>query len=78
MLKSRNETEGLILRMAKICETLLEQSHTEAPETLEFKLFQPRETFSFRAPTSIAGSWMIGLLSLEFYNFTFNKNTRKY
>ena len=58
--------------MTKNCETFIEQTHRRAEETLEFKLTRPKKTFLFNLPTSIEGSWMIGLTSLEEYNSTFN------
>ena len=47
---------------------VIKQTHTKPQETIEFKLTQARETFSFKTPTSNEGSWMIGLTSLEIYN----------
>ena len=65
MIRPRNETEGLLLSITKNCETLMQQTHGKAEETLEFKLTQPREISSFKPPISIEGFWMIGLKSLE-------------
>ena len=33
---------------------------------------RPKETFHFKPPTSLEGSWMIGLTDLEAYNSIFN------
>ena len=56
----------------KICETLIEQTHRKAEETLEFKLIQSKQTFHFKPPIPIEGSWMIRLTDLEVYNSIFN------
>ena len=75
MIRLGNETEVSLLSITKNCETLIKQTHRKPKETLEFKIKRPRQTFFFRAPTSIEGSWMIRLTSLEVYNSIFNKNT---
>ena len=58
--------------LPKNCETLIEQTHRKAEETLEFKLNKSKETFHFKPPISIEGSWKIGLTDLEVYNSIFN------
>ena len=35
MIRPKNETEELLLSKTKICETLIEQTHRQAEETLE-------------------------------------------
>ena len=72
MIQPKNETEDLLLSITKNDETLTERTHTKPEETLEIKHTRPRETFLFNPPTSIEGSWMIGLMSLEVYNSIFN------
>ena len=72
MIRPKNETEDLLLSIAKNCETLIHQTHTKLEETLKFKLIKPRETFHFNPPILIEGSWMIGLTILEVYNSIFN------
>ena len=72
LVRPKNETEDLLLSINKNCETLIKQTQTKAQETLEFKLTQSRETFSFTPPISIEGCWMIGLTGLEVYNSLFN------
>ena len=67
MIRPKNETENLLLSIAKNCETLIHQTHTKPEETLKFKLIKPRETFHFNPPILIEGSWMIGLTILELY-----------
>ena len=58
--------------LIKNCETLIEQTHRKAEETLEFKMIKPRETFHFKPPIQVKGDWMIGLTNLEVYNSIFN------
>ena len=72
MIRPKNETENLLLSNTKNCETLIEQTHRKAEETLEFKMIKPRETFHFKPPIQVKGDWMIGLTDLEVYNSIFN------
>ena len=72
MIRPKNETEDLLLSITKICETLIEQTHRKAEETLEFKMTKPKETFHFKPPIQVKSDWMIGLTDLEVYNSTFN------
>ena len=72
MIRPKNETEDLLLSKTKNCETLIEQTHRKAEETLEFKMKISRETFHFSQPIQIQGNWMIGLTDLEVYNSIFN------
>ena len=72
MMTPKNETEDLILSITKNGETLIEQTHRKAEETLEFKMVKSRETFHFIPPIQVKGDWMIGLVDLEVYNSIFN------
>ena len=72
MIRPKNETEDLLLSITKNCETLIEQTHRKAEETLEFKMIKPRETFHFKPPIQVKGDWMIGLTDVELYNSIFN------
>ena len=72
MIRPKNETEDLLLSITKNCETLIDQTHRKAEETLEFKMIKPRETFHFKPPIQVKGDWMIGLTDLEVYNSIFN------
>ena len=38
MIPTKNETEDILISIAENCETLFEQTHTKAEETLKFKL----------------------------------------
>ena len=73
MIRPQNQTEDLLLSITKNCQTLIEQTHRKA-ETLKFKMTKPKETFPFKPPISIEGSWMIGLTDLQVYNSIFNKS----
>ena len=72
MIRPKNETEDLLLSITKNCETLIEQTHRKAEETLEFKMIEPKEAFHFKPPIQVKGDWMIGLTDLEVYNSIFN------
>ena len=72
MIRPENQTEDLLLSITKNCETLIDQTHRKAEETLEFKMIKPRETFHFTPPIQVKGDWMIGLVDLEVYNSIFN------
>ena len=72
MIRPKNQTEDLLLSITKNCETLIEQTHRKAEETLEFKMNKPKEIFHFKPQIRIDGNWMIGLTDLEVYNSIFN------
>ena len=72
MIRTKNETEGLLLSITKNCETLIEQTHRKQEETLEFKMAKPREMFHFTPPMEIIEDWMLGLVDLEVNNSIFN------
>ena len=72
MIRPKNETEDLLLSITKNCETLFDQTHRKAEETLEFNMTKPKETFHFKPPIKIQGDWMLGLVNLEVYNSIFN------
>ena len=72
MIRPKNETENLLLSITKNCETLIDQTHRKAEETLEFKMNKSREIFLFKTPSQVKGDWMIGLIDLEVYNSNFN------
>ena len=75
MIPPKNETEHLLLPIAKNCETLVKKTHTNAQEMLEFKMIKPRETFHFNPLIQIKCDWMIGLTDLEVNNSISNINT---
>ena len=47
MIQPKNETESLLMSATKNCETLIEQTHRKAEETMEFKMNESREIFHF-------------------------------
>ena len=71
-IRPKNVTEDLLLSITKKCQTLIDQTHKKAEETLELKIIQSKQTFHFKQPIPIDGSWMLGLTSLEVYNSIFN------
>ena len=73
MIRPKNEKEDLLLSKTKNSEMLIKQTHRKPEETLDFKMIKPRETFHFRPPIQIQGSWMIGLTDLEVHISIFNK-----
>ena len=72
MIRPKNETENLLLSITKNCETLIEQTHRKAEETLELKMIKPRETFHFKPPIQVKVDCLIGLVDLEVYKSIFN------
>ena len=72
MIRPKNQTEDLLLSITKNCETINQQTHTKAQETLEFKTTKPREPFHFNPPIQVKGDWMLGLTDLKVYNSIFN------
>ena len=72
MIHPKNETEDLLLSITKNCETLIDQTHKKAEETLKFKMIKPKETFHFNPSIQVKENWMLGLIDLEVYNSIFN------
>ena len=72
MSQPKNQTEDLLISITKNSETLIEQTHRKAKETLDFKLTKPRETFHFIPPVQVKEDWMLGLVDLEVYKSMFN------
>ena len=72
MIRPKTQTEDFLLSITKNCETLIEQTHRKAEETVEFKMNKSKETFHFKTPIQVKGDWMIGLTDLEVYNSIFN------
>ena len=71
MIKPKNEKD-LLLSITKNCEMVIKQTYRKPEEALEFEMAKPKETFHFKPPIPIEGSWMIGLTDLEVYNSIFN------
>ena len=74
MIRPENETEGLLKSFTKNCETLFNQTPTWSRETFEFKLTQPKQTFSHTPFNNLGldSNWMLGLTSLKVYNCIHN------
>ena len=77
MVRPKNQTEVLIISKTKNCETLVDQTHRKAEETLELKMTTPKEIFRFKSPIQIKANWMIGLPDLDVYNSIFNITEEK-
>ena len=77
MIRPKNETQDLLISISKNCQTLIEQTHRKAEETLEFKMSRSKQTFHFKPPIQVKGDWMIGLVDLEVYISIFNITEKK-
>ena len=75
MIRPKTKTENILLSSTKNSETLFEQTHRKAEETLEFKMIKPRETIHFNSPVQYEEDGMIGLTDSEVYNSLFIINT---
>ena len=71
-IRPKNQTKDSLLSITINCETLIDQTHRKAEESLEFKMIKPGETFHFKPQIQVKGDWMIGLVDLEVYNSIFN------
>ena len=69
MIKHKNETKKLLLTLTKDCETLINQIHTKAEETFEYKMIQSEQKFDFKPPIPTEVSWMIGITDLSAFLF---------
>ena len=65
MIQPKTEIKDLLLSITKNCETLIQQTHKKAEETLEYKMIKPRKIYHFKPPIPIQGSWMIELINLK-------------
>ena len=70
-IQPKTETEALLLSITKNCQTLIEQTHRKAEETLDFKMIISKETFHFKPSIQNRGDWLQGLIDLEVYNSVF-------
>ena len=78
MLRPKIETEDFLLLVFEDWENFYSRNSLETTETLEIRLTQAREIFSFN-PSNILGvefKWIIGLKNFEVYDFIF-KTTEK-
>ena len=66
----------LLLLIKKHTDTLIEQTRTKPQETLEFKMNNQMQTFSFNPPINLLeeGKWLLAVSSFECTNSVFNIN----
>ena len=64
----------ILLLVEKHTDTLIEQTKTKPQETFQFKLTQPKETFSFNPPINLyrEGNWLFAVTAFEAINSVFN------
>ena len=64
----------LLILIKKHTDTLIEQTKTKPQETLEFKMINQMQTFSFNPPINLVeeGKWLLAVSSLECTNSVFN------
>ena len=64
----------MLLLIKKHSNTLIEQTKTKPQETLEFKMNEQMQTFSFNPPINLIekGKWLLGVSSFECTNSVFN------
>ena len=64
----------LLLLIKKHTDTLIEQTKTRAQETLEYKMDEQMQTFSFNPPINLfeEGKWLLAVSSFECTNSVFN------
>ena len=64
----------LLLLIKKHTDTLIEQTKTKPQETLEFKMIQSKQTFSFNPPINLVeeGKWLLAVSLFDCTNSVFN------
>ena len=67
-----DKKESLLLNIAKSNQEIIGNTHSKPQETLEFKMTEEKESFSFDVPLELNEQWMIGVTSLEVYNTVYN------
>ena len=67
-----DKKESLLLSIAKSNQEIVENTHSEPQETLEFKMTKQNESFSSDVPLNLEEKWMMGVTSLEVYNTLYN------
>ena len=57
----------LLLLMKKHRDTLIDQTKTKPQETLEFKMYNQMQPFSFNPPINLVeeGKWLLGMTSFD-------------
>ena len=67
-----DKKEYLLLSIAKSNQEIVENTHSKPQKTLEFKMNEQKESFSFDIPLDLPEKWMMGVTSLEVYNTIYN------
>ena len=64
----------LLILIKKHTDTLIEQTKTKPQETLEFKMNEQMQTFSYNPPINLVeeGKWLLAVSSSECTNSVFN------
>ena len=64
----------LLLLIKKDTDTLIDQTKTKSQETLEIKMNESMQTFSFSPPINLVqeGKWLLGKTSIEATNSVFD------
>ena len=63
-----DKKESFLLSIAKSNQEIVENTHSNPQETLEIKMTEQKESFSFDVPLQLNEKWMMGVTSLEVYN----------
>ena len=68
MMKPKDKTQDLFLPITENSETLIEfiYAHTRTRKTLDFRLIQPKETFSIKPSFTVDSKWMSALTSPKY------------
>ena len=67
-----DEKESFFLNIAKSNQENVENTHSKPQETLEFRMTNQKESFSFDVPLELNEKWMMGVTSLEVYKTVYN------
>ena len=57
--------KNLFLNIAKSNQEIVENTHFKPQKTLEIKMNEQKESFSFDIPLELSAEWMMGVTSLE-------------
>ena len=71
-LTTNDQKELLLLHILKSNLEIVENTHSKAQETLEFKMNTPTKDFQFDEPLLLSGNYMMGVTNLEVYNTVYN------
>ena len=65
MVRPRNEIEDSLFSLTKNCDTVVDQTHTNPQEALEYKPTKSSETFSLKPSINLGfnSNWMVGSTS---------------